>query len=111
MLKRNGIPTAAQFRDLTDDWINTKLTVNGLRLAYELQPGNGQAAKQYYNSRTVKLPHPSSSTTELVNYAQAALKSIYKFGYQYQKVGVIMSNLVPADLQQQDLFTVALTGD
>ena len=36
MLKRNGIRTAAQFRDAPDDWINTKLTVNGLRLAYEL---------------------------------------------------------------------------
>lgn len=34
MLKRNGIRTAAQFRDLPDDWINTNLTVNGLRLAY-----------------------------------------------------------------------------
>ena len=37
MLKRNGIRTAAQYRDLPDDWIRAKLTVNGLRLAYELR--------------------------------------------------------------------------
>jgi len=37
MLKRNGIRTAAQFRDAPDDWISTRLTVNGLRLAYELR--------------------------------------------------------------------------
>ncbi|GAB4020049.1 Y-family DNA polymerase [Spirosoma koreense] len=174
MLKRNGIRTAAQFRDLPDDWINKKLTVNGLRLAYELrgmpckllelepQPKkaictapsfgklipdlattmealtthvsraaeklrkqhsaagtltvfihtnrykkspNGEPIKQYYNSRTVELPHPTSSTTELVGYAQAALKAIFAFGYEFQKVGVILSNLVPDDFQQQDLFT------
>ena len=37
MLKRNGIRTAAQLAALPDDWINAKLTVNGLRLAYELR--------------------------------------------------------------------------
>ena len=37
MLKRNGIRTAAQFRDAPDDWIAQHMTVNGLRLAYELR--------------------------------------------------------------------------
>ena len=174
MLKRNGIRTAAQFRDLPDDWINQKLTVNGLRLAYELRgvpckmleldpkpkktictapsfgrgvpdfdtisqaltthvsrageklrkqqsaadtltvylhtnrfkkSANGELAKQYYNSRSVELPHASSSTAELVGYALAALKAIFMFGYEYQKVGVILSGLVPVSFQQQDLFT------
>ena len=180
ILKRNGIRTAAQFRDLpgrgtADDWINSKLTVNGLRLAYELRgmpcklletdtqpkkaictapsfgrlipdldtitqalithigrateklrkqesaagtltvflhtnrfrktPGNGLPAKQYYNSRTIELPHPTASTSELAGYAVAALKSIFAFGYEYQKVGIILSGLVPADHRQQALFT------
>ncbi|GAB3715865.1 Y-family DNA polymerase [Spirosoma flavus] len=174
MLKRNGIRTAWQLRNAPDDWLRDKLTVNGLRLAYELrgtsckmlelepQPKktictapsfgklipdlatitealtthvsraaeklrkqdsaagtltvfihtnrykrspNGELAKQYYNSRTVELPHPTASTSELVAYAQAALKAIYRFGYEYQKVGVILSNLVPGDFQQETLFT------
>lgn len=174
MLKRNGIRTAAQFCDLPDEWIQTKLTVNGLRLAYELRgmpckllvleatpkkaicaapsfgrlvpdlatmteavtthmsraaeklrkqqsaagtltiflhtnryrkTPSGELAKQYYNSQTVKLPHPTSSTSELVGYAQAALKAIFRFGYIYQKVGIILSDLVPDRHQQQSLFT------
>lgn len=173
MLKRNGIRTAWQLRNAPDDWIGEKLTVNGLRLAYELrgipcrllelepQPKkticsapsfgklvpdlatitealsthvsraaeklrkqdsaagtltvfihtnrfrkspNGERIKQYYNSRTVELPHPTSNTSELVGYAQAALKAVFAFGYEFQKVGVILSNLVAADFQQQDLF-------
>lgn len=174
MLKRNGIRTAAQFRDLPDDWINAKLTVNGLRLAYELRgmpckmleteaptkksicmaPSfgrgvydldtisqamithlsrvaeklrkqdsaassitvflhtnrykksfNGELAKQYYNSRSVELPHPTSSTAELVGYASELLKSIFAFGYEYQKVGILLTGLVPADYRQAGIFT------
>ena len=174
MLKRNGIRTASQFRDLPDDWIDAKLTVNGLRLAYELRgmpcklmeletapkkaictapsfgrlipdqdtirqaiathvsrateklrkqgsaagtmtvflhtnrhkrSPNGELAKQYYNSRTVELPHPTASTSELVSYAVAAMDSIYQFGYAYQKVGVILSGLVPTGHRQGDVFT------
>ena len=175
MLKRNGIRTAAQYAALPDDWIGQHLTVNGLRLAYELRgmpcklletdvpakkaicsapsfgrlvpdldtisqallthlsraaeklrkqdsaagaitvflhtnrhrktPGNGQPARQYYNSRTVELPHPSSSTSELGGYAVAALREIFRFGYNYQKVGVILSGLVPAGHRQPALFT------
>lgn len=175
ILKRNGIRTAAQFRDLPDDWINQHLTVNGLRLAYELRgtpckmlevdapakkaicsapsfgrlvpdlatleqalithlsraaemlrkqgsaagavtvflhtnrhrktPANGQPAKQYANSRTVELPHATGSTSELAGYSVAALREIFKFGYNYQKVGVMLSGLVPAGHQQQELST------
>ncbi|RYC66614.1 DinB/UmuC family translesion DNA polymerase [Spirosoma sordidisoli] len=70
-------------------------------------PGNGLTAKQYANSRTVVLPHATSSTAELVGYAQAALQAIYALGCEYQKVGVILSGLVPTGHQQQALFTDA----
>lgn len=67
-------------------------------------PGNDQLARQYYNSRTIELPHPTSSTTELIRYGETALESIFQFGYNYQKVGIIMSNLVPADYRQKGVF-------
>lgn len=67
-------------------------------------PGNFEPAKQYYNSRTIELPHPTSSTTELIRYGETALRSIFQFGYNYQKVGIIMSNLVPADYRQKGVF-------
>ena len=61
-------------------------------------------AKQYYNSRTVELPHPTNSTAELLQYAQASLNAIFQFGYNFQKVGIILTNLVPADYRQKGLF-------
>ncbi|QJW92476.1 Y-family DNA polymerase (plasmid) [Spirosoma taeanense] len=173
LLKRNGITTAAQLRDAPDDWIAQNMTVNGLRLAYELRgtqcrmleinpppkkaicaapsfgrlvpdlatmqdaltthlsraceklrrqdslcgtltvflhtnrfrrSPNGELAKQYYNARTVELPHPTSSTAELLQYAQTALTSIFQFGYNYQKVGLILTGLVPNDYRQKGVF-------
>ena len=68
-------------------------------------PSNQQPAKQYHNSRTVELPHPSSSTSELAGYAVAALREIFRFGYNYQKVGVMLSGLVPTGHRQEALFT------
>ena len=178
-LKQNGIHTAAQLRDVNDEWINQVMTVNGLRLVHELRgfpcrmlevqpppkksicaapsfgrlvpdldtitdaltthltraseklrrqnslcgtltvflhtnrfrktPGNrsdgpGQPAKQYYNARTVQLPHPTNSTAELLRYAQSILRSIFAFGYAYQKVGLIMTDLVPTDYRQKGVF-------
>lgn len=174
LLRRNDIRTAAQFAALPDDWLRVHLTVNGLRLKYELlgtpcrlldteppvrksfcaapsfgqmipdketirealltylarvaerlrkqhsaarvmtvflhtnrfrKSANGELAKQYYNSQTLQLPHPTSSTQELAHYAAAALESIYRFGYAYQKVGVILSDFVPDTFQQPGLFT------
>ncbi|MBC8155778.1 MAG: DUF4113 domain-containing protein [Bacteroidetes bacterium] len=174
MLRRNGIRTAAQLRNAPDDWITQHMTVNGLRLAYELRgkpckmmeleprpkkaictapsfgrlipdadtmrqaitthvsraaeklrkqesaastitvflhtnrykrSPNGELAKQYYNSRSVELPHPTASTSELVRYAVATMESIFQFGYAYQKVGVILSGLVPIDHRQGNVFT------
>ena len=173
LLKRNNITTAAQFAALPDDWIRQQMTINGLRLAYELRgvpcrlleidpprrksfsaaPSfgqlipdketiqqallthlarvcdrlrnqqsaakvitvylhtnrfrkslNGEPSKQYYNSQTITLPHHSSSTAELAHYAAAALDKIYKFGYPYKKVGVILCDFVDEDFRQPDLF-------
>lgn len=67
-------------------------------------PGNGQPAKPYYNSRSVELPHPTNATVELVQYAHVLLKSIFAFGYEYQKVGVMLLGLVPADYRQGGIF-------
>lgn len=66
---------------------------------------NGEAAKYYYNSQSVQLPHYTSSTTELAHYAAAALERIFRFGYNYQKVGIILSDFVAEGFQQTDLFT------
>lgn len=60
--------------------------------------------RQYSCSRTVKLPHPSSSDSELIRYGLAALESIYREGYNFQKVGIILTDLVNWDHRQFSLF-------
>lgn len=174
-LKKQGIRTAHQLREVNDDWIQSIMTVNGLRLVHELRglpckllevnppprkaictepgfgkvipdlanitdaltvhlsriceklrkqeslcgavtvwlrtnphrktPGNGQPTKQYSNSVTVRLPHPTSSTLEIIKYAESGLKAIFKFGYNYQRVGIMLTDLVPAGYRQVGVFT------
>ncbi|GAB3789062.1 Y-family DNA polymerase [Spirosoma horti] len=170
LLLENGIQTAAQLRNLPDDWIRQFLTVTGLRLVYELRgqpckaleieparkksictapsfgtPVSGleplreavttylsraalklrkQASaagyitvflhtnyfrtndRQYSNSRTVKLPHHSCSDAELIRYGLAALESIYREGYNFQKVGIMLTDLVDWDHRQFSVFDV-----
>lgn len=173
-LKQHGISTAAQLREVPDDWINQLMTVNGLRMVHELRgfpckmlevnppakkticsapsfgklipdlatitdaltthlsrcceklrkqdslcgavtvflhtdrfrktPGNFLPAKQYSNSLTLVLPHPTNSTTELLKYAESGLKAIFRFGYNYLKVGIMLSDLVPGDYRQKGVF-------
>lgn len=173
-LKKEGIRTAYQLREVNDEWIRQAMTVNGLRLVHELRglpckllavsppakkticaapsfgklipdlaiitdaltthlsrsceklrkqdslcgavtvflhtdrfrrtPGNGLPAKQYAGSITLVLPHPTSSTTELLKYAESGLKAIFRFGYNYLKVGIMLSDLVPGDYRQKGVF-------
>ena len=49
--------------------------------------------KYYSNSITVDLPVATSNSLELVKTAINGLKKIYKYGYFYQKAGIILSKL------------------
>ncbi|CCH55895.1 DNA polymerase V [Fibrisoma limi BUZ 3] len=172
-LRQCDVKTAWQLRNAPDDFIRDLMTVNGLRLAYELRgqrckllevetpakkaicsapsfgdlipdrkliqealtthlarateklrkqhsaagvvtvflhtnkhlkSPNGEPAKYYSGTRTAVLPHPTTSHTELARYALALLESIYKPGYRYQKVGVMLSDLVADDFKQEGIF-------
>ena len=59
---------------------------------------------QYAKNMVVKLPYPTNSTIELAKYANIALKKIYKKGYRYKKVGVIIQDFTPEEFQQNTLF-------
>ncbi|NDU95774.1 Y-family DNA polymerase [Spirosoma terrae] len=60
---------------------------------------------QYFQTRTVSLPHASSATSELIQYADSVLQSIYQDGYHFKKVGVLLSGFVPDDFHQMALYT------
>lgn len=63
----------------------------------------------YSNGYTVTLPSPTDDTMKLVNIALWVLKRLYREGYQYAKAGVMLSDLVPAQACQQDLFNNSQT--
>ena len=49
--------------------------------------------KYYSNSITIDLPIATSNSLELVKESINGLKKIYKYGYFYQKAGIILSKL------------------
>lgn len=59
---------------------------------------------QYSNSRSIRLPVATNSTSELIQYAKLALEMIYKSGFEYKKAGVFVTHIVPANAVQQNLF-------
>jgi DNA polymerase V len=61
-------------------------------------------APQYAKSITLDLPFATHSGIELAEFAQIALKKIYKSGFGYKKAGVIVHELVPDKAVQTTLF-------
>ncbi len=60
----------------------------------------------YRNGRTISLPSPTDDTRQLVNVALWGLKQIYVPNLNYAKAGVMLSELVPAQGVQTDLFSM-----
>lgn len=59
----------------------------------------------YSNGLTIPLPTPTDDTRQLVNMVLWGLKQIYRPNYNYAKAGVMLSELVPAQGVQTDLFS------
>lgn len=59
---------------------------------------------QYMNAMTMRLPVASSYTPELIEVALNLLERIYRPGYRYKKVGVLLMDIVGQNNIQQDLF-------
>lgn len=59
---------------------------------------------RYANAITIRLPQPTSYTPELAAQARRGLEKIYRPGFQYQKAGVMVLDLVPEAGRQLNLF-------
>ena len=64
--------------------------------------------RYYSNSKTIDLAIPTSNSIELIKNAVKALTDIYKYGYNYQKAGIILSGLKDANQNDQNLLTPLL---
>lgn len=60
--------------------------------------------KQYYRSINMQLSVATSNTGVLIKYAMRALDLIFVKGYNYQKCGILVMDLVPAGSVQRSLF-------
>ncbi len=58
----------------------------------------------YQNSQTVKLAVATFDTRKVSSKALEALREIFKSGYAYKKIGVVISDFVNEDEVQTDLF-------
>ena len=59
---------------------------------------------QYKNISFIKLSIPTNSTLKITKAALLGLKTIFKSGYSYHKLGVIIENIVPDTSIQTHLF-------
>jgi DNA polymerase V len=64
---------------------------------------------QYMPSLAVPLPHPTNDTLEVNRWADHLCECMFKEGYQYKKVGVMLSEISPTTHQQEDLWEPTVT--
>lgn len=65
---------------------------------------HGASESIYKNSLYIPLESHSSDTCTLIYHAKQGLKKLFKNGYRYQKVGVVLCDLSNADNKQCDMF-------
>ncbi|HUS73941.1 MAG TPA: Y-family DNA polymerase [Sedimentisphaerales bacterium] len=59
---------------------------------------------RYFNSHTVSFPTATSYTPELIDGAMRGVERLYREGFLFNKAGVILSDLVPENNVQRNLF-------
>ena len=59
---------------------------------------------QLYQSQAISIPVATSSVSELIHYSRKILQNIYREGYLYKKAGVIVTDIVPENNIQLNIF-------
>lgn len=59
-----------------------------------------ESSPQYSSSCSVRLPVPTSFTPELVRHAREALNRIYRPGYAYHRLGILLTDFVHDEPRQ-----------
>ena len=60
---------------------------------------------QYSAGDSRKLVSPSQDTRDIMNTALQLLDSLFIPGFMYKKIGIILSDITPAEAMQMDLFS------
>lgn len=70
-----------------------------------LTRGSSKSTPPSLQEATRKLPVPTAYTPHLIHYAKQCLVTLFQDGYQYHKVGVFLTGLVPHHQVQLTLFS------
>ena len=65
----------------------------------------------YQKSLMVPLPEPTNDSRLLARWGIWLLKHIYRPGYRYQKAGVMLTDIRPAEIRQASLFNPPVHGE
>jgi DNA polymerase V len=68
-------------------------------------------AEVYGRTETIALPAPTECSLQITNAALWLLKKMYQPEAYYQKTGVMLSELVPQEGQQKDLFAYSSSSN
>jgi DNA polymerase V len=60
---------------------------------------------QYHQSMSISLPSATQSTTVLTRYALFVLKKLFRPGFNYRKIGIVLSQIDSSKETQGDLFS------
>ncbi len=66
---------------------------------------------QYHPAMLVRFSSPTQDTARLIRAARHGMNRIFKAGFRYKKAGVMLIDLVPAGVQQGELFSAGLETD
>jgi DNA polymerase V len=61
-------------------------------------------AKQYHRSACVILPTHTANTTIIARYATQLLNQLFRPNYEYQRAGIMLMDIAPAQCHQYDLI-------
>ena len=87
-----------------------KSLANFVQVYLRTNPHNA-SAPQYHPALTLPLAEPTSDTRALCDAALAALRSIYRDGYAYQKTGVALLGIISSADKPRTLFEDAYANE
>lgn len=123
LTRKKSICTSCSFSGMITDIseLRTHLSNHATRCAEKLRQQDSVASivavflrtnsfrddlPQYWNFQEQRLVTPTNSSIAIVKAASKLLTSLYRRGYQYKKIGVIVMGIQPNSSIQQDLFDI-----
>lgn len=77
---------------------------NGIYVFLHTNPFS-KKVRPYSNSTSRYFPEPTSDTRDLIRDGKKCLKTLFKPGFIYSKIGIILLNLSPQGVRQGDFFS------